>query len=119
MQLVTKLINVHFVWKCHKIKWSFQTIYDTCTEDKTYNIITTNRTLQVTKEQGNKIYQFLQKHFPEKRVIVIIDKENVVVHYVRVGERYELRVNDRFAQTCDTLIEAREEKIKLEEKIKS
>ena len=119
MLLVTKLVNVHFTWNNRNIKWSFQTIYDNCCETKKYNIIGTKRTIEITKEQGNKLYQFLQKHFPEKRVIVIIDKENVIVHYVRVGERYELRVNDHFAQTCDTLIEAREEKVKLEEKIKS
>lgn len=118
MLLVTKLVNVHFTWNNRNIKWSFQTIYDNCCETKKYNIIGTKRTIEITKEQGNKLYQFLQRHFPNRKVFVIIDKENLTIHHVRVCDHYELRVNDQFAQSCNTLDEVREEKIKLEEKIK-
>lgn len=119
MIVVTKLVNVHFNISCNKVKWSFQTVYDNITDEKRYNIITDKRTKEVSKESGNKLFRFIQKHYPERKVVVIIDKEDEeCVQYVRVIDHYEIRVAGTFVESCESLHEAKEAKGRWQEAIK-
>lgn len=118
MLVITKLINVHFRWKNKMTKWSFKTVYDDTQGIKHYYIVTSKRKLEVEKEQGNKIFEFVRKHFPQHKTIVIINLDSECVQYVRVVDHYEIRVNGEFVRSCDDIQEAREAKEEIKDQIR-
>lgn len=102
MLVVTKLVNVHFSIGGRKVKWAFQTTYDSLADTKQYSITTTNRMEYVNKERGNKIFQFIKSHFAGCKIVVIIDCDGTdSVQYIRVMDHYEIRVGGKFAESCE------------------
>lgn len=105
---VIRLVNVHFGCNMWRAKWSFKTTYDDISNVKKYSIINGTREKVVTKEQGNKLFKFIRKHFPTCFVNVIISYGEDDIKCTRVNGHYEIRICGELKETCDNISEADE-----------
>lgn len=116
MLSVIKLVNVHYRGEKGNEKVQFQTLFDTTTNIKTFNVITDGELKEVKQEEGNEVFRRLKQEHDTK-VITIIDVNNESITYFRIMEHFEVRIGNDFYCTCDNIEEVRDVVKELKEKL--
>ena len=117
MKEVVRLVNLHFTYGHQNVKWGFKTVYDNTSDAKTYSITMDGKERIVPKDLGNKVFGWIMKRYPSK-AIVIINVQSNDINIVRLQDHYGIYVGGKFAESCDTLSEARKAKQKWLESLK-